>query len=63
LKDYFNEYFLTAGASWKVLENLTVSIAYMTSAPFTKKSTFIQYIYYGESLQQSMLSGGVSVSW
>lgn len=63
LKEYFNEYFLTAGASWKVLESLTVSIAYMTSAPFTKKSISVPYFYFGESLQQSMLSGGVSFSW
>jgi hypothetical protein len=63
LKEYFNEYFLTAGASWKITRNLTASAAYMTSAPFQKKSISLQYIYLGRSLQQSMLSGGIAYSW
>jgi hypothetical protein len=63
LKEYFSEYFLTAGASWKITQNLTASAAYLSSALLRKKSVAVQYFYYGESLQQSMLSGGVSYSW
>jgi hypothetical protein len=63
LTEYFNEYFLTAGASWKITQDLTASAAYLTSAPFAKKSVSVQYIYYGQSLQQSMLSGGIAYSW
>jgi hypothetical protein len=63
MKEYFDEYFLTAGASWKVSQNLTASLAYVTSAPFQKKSVSVQNIYVGDSMQQSMLSGGLMYSW
>ncbi len=63
LSDYYDESFLTAGASWGATENVAISITYITSALFTKDKPGNPFPYAAETLQQSMLSGGVSYAW
>ncbi len=59
---YDDQFFLTAGASWRFFSGFTATIAYQTSAPFTRRVLFIDNTS-SDSFQQQVLSGGVAYSW
>ncbi len=63
MKDYLDESFLTAGGSWRVTDNITFSVAYQTSSLFTKTPAAYPLVSEKHSLDQQMLSGGISFTW